>query len=303
MNLHHPRTAKKLVLFVGEQNLEAGSWTFILNPGLSWDDVSIETKLRLKTLPIEAKQAFLHKYPDRPVHEWGSKVQKYKPVGSSSTVNVCLRDMVTSLSTIYFEHEPHDRSAANSDCEPTEEHQEAPQMQEQPQQLADNTQEPQPEKQDQRQEGQQQQPHQPPALGVPIGYMPGAMTAAAYAPGVPGCTWLSAHSQWQHLWSQQRQMLPTCTAVAGPAAQGEPVTGVPADIATATSAAGVIAAAGAASCRPLQAYQSSYPLPVGYNQLWQLPAVGLTNGDGVDSCTDSATPVAARTSVAFAAAC
>lgn len=26
----------------------------MLNPGLTWGDVSIETKLRLKTLPVEA---------------------------------------------------------------------------------------------------------------------------------------------------------------------------------------------------------------------------------------------------------
>eukprot|EP00775_Hariotina_reticulata_P011789 gene11789-11934_t len=96
MNLHHPRTAKKLVLFVGEQNEANGSWCFSLNPGLSWDDLSLETKLRLKLLPVEAEQAFQHKYPDRPCHEWGSKMQKYKPPGSNSSnssFNVSLSDM------------------------------------------------------------------------------------------------------------------------------------------------------------------------------------------------------------------
>lgn len=29
-------------------------WTFRLNPGLAWGDVSLETRLRLKTLPVEA---------------------------------------------------------------------------------------------------------------------------------------------------------------------------------------------------------------------------------------------------------
>lgn len=48
-----PRTLKKLVLFVGEQDHASGRWAFDLNPGLSWHDVSLETKMRLKTLPQE----------------------------------------------------------------------------------------------------------------------------------------------------------------------------------------------------------------------------------------------------------
>lgn len=33
-------------------------WSFELNPGLTWDDVSIETKLRLQTLHLEAVRGF-----------------------------------------------------------------------------------------------------------------------------------------------------------------------------------------------------------------------------------------------------
>jgi len=33
------------------------SWSFKLNPELSWDDVSEDTKLRLKSLPEETVQA------------------------------------------------------------------------------------------------------------------------------------------------------------------------------------------------------------------------------------------------------
>ncbi len=50
--LLQPRTTKKLVLFVGNQQSNR-SWRFELNPGLTWDDVSVETKLRLKTLTSE----------------------------------------------------------------------------------------------------------------------------------------------------------------------------------------------------------------------------------------------------------
>jgi len=105
MNLHHPRTLKKLVLFVGHQEPSTGRWHFELNPGLTWDDVSLETKLRLKMLPEETAQAFAHKYPDRPRAEWALKVQKYKAPGSSTTMTVPLSDMVYSLQEIFNQHE------------------------------------------------------------------------------------------------------------------------------------------------------------------------------------------------------
>ncbi|WIA08158.1 hypothetical protein OEZ85_007612 [Tetradesmus obliquus] len=133
MNLHHPRTAKKLVLFVGQQDGATGVWTFRLNPGLAWSDVSLETRLRLKTLPVEAEQAFSHKYPRRPRHEWGDKLQKYRPPGASSTAAVSLRDMVTSLSTIYYQHEPSDSIAAGLGLNAAPIHSTAPQQQQQQQ--------------------------------------------------------------------------------------------------------------------------------------------------------------------------
>jgi hypothetical protein len=34
-------------------------WSFCLNPGLAWSDVSLETRLRLKTLPVEAVSSSL----------------------------------------------------------------------------------------------------------------------------------------------------------------------------------------------------------------------------------------------------
>jgi hypothetical protein len=43
---------------------------------------------------ILQEQAYSHKYPQRPRHEWGHKLQQYRPPGSSSTVGVSLRDMV-----------------------------------------------------------------------------------------------------------------------------------------------------------------------------------------------------------------
>uniref|UniRef100_A0A383W1P4 Uncharacterized protein n=1 Tax=Tetradesmus obliquus TaxID=3088 RepID=A0A383W1P4_TETOB len=133
MNLHHPRTAKKLVLFVGQQDEATGVWTFRLNPGLAWGDVSLETRLRLKTLPVEAEQAFGHKYPRRPRHEWGDKLQKYRPPGASSTAAVSLRDMVTSLSRIYYQHEPSDSIAAGLGLNAAPIHSTAPQQQQQQQ--------------------------------------------------------------------------------------------------------------------------------------------------------------------------
>lgn len=57
LNLHQPRTPKRMILFIGRQDDAAGVWSFDLNPGLTWDDVSNETKLRLKTLPDEVVRA------------------------------------------------------------------------------------------------------------------------------------------------------------------------------------------------------------------------------------------------------
>lgn len=53
MNLHQPRTQKRVVLFTGSYIEHARRWEFILNPELTWDDVSPETRVRLRTLPDE----------------------------------------------------------------------------------------------------------------------------------------------------------------------------------------------------------------------------------------------------------
>jgi len=101
MNLHQPRTNKRVVLFTAEHPLPGQPWVFHLNPALTWDDVSEETKLRLKTLPEETEAAFSHKYPGRPSAEWQSKTQKYRPVGESTTIQVPLGEMVYSLRDMY----------------------------------------------------------------------------------------------------------------------------------------------------------------------------------------------------------
>eukprot|EP00878_Enallax_costatus_P012121 GHUV01012654.1.p1 GENE.GHUV01012654.1~~GHUV01012654.1.p1 ORF type:complete len:468 (+),score=166.66 GHUV01012654.1:96-1499(+) len=300
MNLHHPRTAKKLVLFVGEQDTSTGSWKFRLNPGLTWDDVSVETKLRLKTLPIEAEQAFLHKYPDRPAAEWGSKVQKYKPVGSSTTVNVCLKGMVTSLSSIYYEHEPqgalHSISSDPQTAKPAEQLETAkqePKQQTQQQELQEQHDSP-AHMMETEQPMHQQVTQALPVLGVPVGlgYMPSA--ASAIPAMFPGWGYMSAtYAYWQSYLPQQQQVQMGSGTVAG-----VPAVGVPADVA----AAAAIAAAGAASCRQMQPYAMKEPVKVA-SSLLRLPAVAVAAGDGTDSCAESATPVAARTSVVFAAAC
>lgn len=105
MNLHQPRTLKKQVLFVGRQDGANKAWVFDLNPALSWDDVSLETKLRLKTLPEETELAFSRKYPKRPSCEWGKKTQKYRPAGIGGCVTVPLRDMICTLRDIFLRYE------------------------------------------------------------------------------------------------------------------------------------------------------------------------------------------------------
>uniref|UniRef100_A0A7S1SU11 Uncharacterized protein n=1 Tax=Tetraselmis chuii TaxID=63592 RepID=A0A7S1SU11_9CHLO len=109
MNLHQPRTNKRVVLFTADHPAPGQPWVFHLNSQLSWDDVSEETKLRLKTLPEETEAAFAHKYPSRPSHEWQAKTQKYRPVGESATIQVPLGEMVYSLRDMYalFESDQH----------------------------------------------------------------------------------------------------------------------------------------------------------------------------------------------------
>ncbi|PNH04976.1 hypothetical protein TSOC_008815 [Tetrabaena socialis] len=104
MNLHHPRTAKREVLFVGK-HVEGRGWNFFLNPALTWADVSPETKMRLRTLPQETELAFMHKYPGKPGRDWVKKAQKYRPPGCSVTYSVPLADMIYSLTSIYYQFE------------------------------------------------------------------------------------------------------------------------------------------------------------------------------------------------------
>lgn len=53
-NIHHPRTAKKVVMFTGARDPASGRWTFALNPALCWRDLSADTRLRLAGLLEEA---------------------------------------------------------------------------------------------------------------------------------------------------------------------------------------------------------------------------------------------------------
>mmetsp|Transcript_35009 Transcript_35009/g.110629 ORF Transcript_35009/g.110629 Transcript_35009/m.110629 type:complete len:332 (-) Transcript_35009:221-1216(-) len=111
MNLHQPRTAKRKVLFVGTL-MDDGEWVFDLNEAITWDDVSADTKTRLKTLVEETEAAFVQKYPSRRVSDWKYKIQKYRLPGGSRTYMVPLADVVYSLQEIYFQNHRVDESAA-----------------------------------------------------------------------------------------------------------------------------------------------------------------------------------------------
>lgn len=113
MNIHNPRTAKKVVLFVGRCDAATGRWAFSLNPKLGWGDVSPETRQRLRHLPQEAAQAFAAKYPARPPADWRRKSQKYRAPGGSQTHLVLLEDLVTSLHALWLQHEGGGGAAAS----------------------------------------------------------------------------------------------------------------------------------------------------------------------------------------------
>merc|ERR1719498_1174330 len=108
MNLHQPRTNKRQILFTADTPAGGKPWVFKLNPALVWDDVSEDTKLRLKNLAEETEAAYAHKYPNRPSGEWLEKTQKYRPAGSSYTIQVPLGEMVNSLRDIFFLHHPNE---------------------------------------------------------------------------------------------------------------------------------------------------------------------------------------------------
>lgn len=105
MNLHNPRTPRKLVLFVGLQDAATKRWSFALNPELEWADVSPDTRARLSNLLEEARAAFRRKYPGRHPEAWVRKSQKYRPPGSAASYQVTLGDLVTSLARVYEQHE------------------------------------------------------------------------------------------------------------------------------------------------------------------------------------------------------
>ena len=99
-NIHHPRTAKRVVMFLGSRDPGSGRWFFVLNPALRWADLSLDTRLRLAGLVQEARGAFARKYPSRPPDQWRQKSQKYKPPGQAATHTVALGDLVTSLQAV-----------------------------------------------------------------------------------------------------------------------------------------------------------------------------------------------------------
>ncbi|PSC70444.1 hypothetical protein C2E20_6166 [Micractinium conductrix] len=105
MNIHNPRTAKKVVLFVGTRDAATGRWAFGLNPRLSWADVSPDARRRLRHLPDEAAKAFSRKYRSRPPADWRLKSQKYKPPNSSQSHLVLLDDLVLTLHALWQQHE------------------------------------------------------------------------------------------------------------------------------------------------------------------------------------------------------
>lgn len=103
MNIHHARTNRKLVPFLGSKHPKSGIWTFSLNPKLTLADLGEDTQSRLAGLIEEAKAAFQRKYPNRPPEEWESKTQRYRPPGSNQYWQVPVGDMVSSLAALVEE--------------------------------------------------------------------------------------------------------------------------------------------------------------------------------------------------------
>eukprot|EP00198_Chlamydomonas_reinhardtii_P011282 XP_001700619.1 predicted protein [Chlamydomonas reinhardtii] len=103
------------VLFLGRQQEGGRGWVFFLNPALVWDDVSPETKMRLRTLPQETELAFARKYPSKPPRDWVKKSQKYRAPGGAVTHAVPLADMIYSLTAIYYKFEGRPGAVAVTD--------------------------------------------------------------------------------------------------------------------------------------------------------------------------------------------
>ncbi|KAK9861268.1 hypothetical protein WJX84_010653 [Apatococcus fuscideae] len=104
MNLHHPRTSKKAVLFIGDYDTETERWYFGLNEVFKWDDLSPETKTRLRLLPEQAENAFAQKYPRRLSSEWRQKTQKYRRGSDLRSYQVPLGHLVDGLHSIYLDN-------------------------------------------------------------------------------------------------------------------------------------------------------------------------------------------------------
>lgn len=236
---------------------------------------------------------------------------------------------VASLSSIYFEHEPqeaaqnrkpHSQAAEQpkmDDQQPNHQGQQAEQLHRQQPQELPQPHEPSAELHQQRptelpqpqeapaqpvhvEQSKQQQVAPPPVLGVPVGlsYVPSAAVASAVPAMFPGWGYMSAYPHWQTYFTQLQQQQLQMSASAATFA-GTPVVGVPADVAAAGAATGADLRRQTTTLVMQQPMQAS-DLHV---QKQVLPDVVVAAGDGTDSCAESATPVAAQTSLVFAAAC
>ena len=87
------------VLFVGRRDEKTHTWAFRLNDSITWDDLSPDTKSRLRSLAAEAEAAYARKFPHRRSELWGLRVQKYRPPGSNRLYQVSLLAHTTSPSS------------------------------------------------------------------------------------------------------------------------------------------------------------------------------------------------------------
>lgn len=88
---------------------DGDDFVFVLNPELDWDDVNVDTRVRMKTLVAETMDIFERKYKKRKVWEWERKVQKYRPPGTNKTFNVPLGNVVRGIQEAYFIFNPDER--------------------------------------------------------------------------------------------------------------------------------------------------------------------------------------------------
>ena len=93
---------------------DGDDFVFVLNPELDWDDVNVDTRVRMKTLVAETMDIFERKYSKRKVHEWEKKVQKYRPPNSvdGQTYNVPLGNVVRGIQETFYRQEAGARRAA-----------------------------------------------------------------------------------------------------------------------------------------------------------------------------------------------